>query len=205
MPGNKITSKSYPPGVELKAESVHTYRHASYEKVGTGPALVQSHFAFRSRLSGRHRGPELKPMPIAGVDQLPRHNLLLGDIKKKAKKKRVFRSARSSVVPLNHEHEYLTSYFAMKILKLIFSAAVLCTATLGVSSERLRAVDAVDAEFADVDFVGQRRLQSNKGGDSKNKSGSGSSAQETTTCNTWCKLKQSLAQTVIGLLLICLA
>jgi len=99
----------------------------------------------------------------------------------------------------------LTSYFAMKILKLIFSAAVLCTATLGVSSERLRAVDAVDAEFADVDFVGQRRLQSNKGGDSKNKSGSGSSAQETTTCNTWCKLKQSLAQTVIGLLLICLA
>ena len=96
----------------------------------------------------------------------------------------------------------------MKILKLIFSAAVLCTATLGVSSERLRAVDAVDAvdaEFADVDFVGQRRLQSNKGGDSKNKSGSGSSAQETTTCNTWCKLKQSLAQTVIGLLLICLA
>jgi len=89
----------------------------------------------------------------------------------------------------------------MKTLRLIFSAAVLCSAaTVGVSSERLRAVDAVDAEFADVDFVGLRRLQSNN----KN-SGGGSSATETTTCNTWCKLKQSLGQTVIGLLLICLA
>lgn len=100
----------------------------------------------------------------------------------------------------------------MKTLKLVFSAAVLCSAaTVGVSSERLRAVDTVDAEFAefaDVDFVGQRRLQSNGGrnsNNSNNNSGGGSSATETTTCNTWCKLKQSLGQTVIGLLLICLA
>ncbi|KAL7551880.1 hypothetical protein ACHAWF_015115 [Thalassiosira exigua] len=64
----------------------------------------------------------------------------------------------------------------------------------------------VDAEFADFDELGQigsgsvRRLQFKpaSGG-----STGGSTATETTHTSTWDKLKQSLAQTIIGLLLIC--
>eukprot|EP00584_Thalassiosira_punctigera_P000713 CAMPEP_0172530000 /NCGR_PEP_ID=MMETSP1067-20121228/3892_1 /TAXON_ID=265564 ORGANISM="Thalassiosira punctigera, Strain Tpunct2005C2" /NCGR_SAMPLE_ID=MMETSP1067 /ASSEMBLY_ACC=CAM_ASM_000444 /LENGTH=557 /DNA_ID=CAMNT_0013314141 /DNA_START=89 /DNA_END=1762 /DNA_ORIENTATION=+ len=54
----------------------------------------------------------------------------------------------------------------------------------------------VDAEFADFDEMNEvgsgRRLQSG-------------STTETTRCNTWCKLKQSLGLTVFGLLLVCLS
>ncbi len=63
----------------------------------------------------------------------------------------------------------------------------------------------VNAEFDDLGathYVG-RRLQSggrNNGGTS---GGSGSSTTDTTHCNTWCKLKESLGLTIFGLLLIC--
>ena len=51
----------------------------------------------------------------------------------------------------------------------------------------------IDAEFNDMNTQHNRRLQNNPG-----------SVTETTTCNTWCKLKESLGLTIIGLLLICL-
>ena len=53
----------------------------------------------------------------------------------------------------------------------------------------------VDAEFVDFDEINQvgsgRRLQSG-------------STTTTTTCNTWCKLKESLGLTIVGLILVCI-
>lgn len=78
----------------------------------------------------------------------------------------------------------------------------------------------VDAEFADFDEMmmmtneeevrAGRRLQSknkNKSGGTDGSSGgsSGGSVSETTKCNTWCKLKESLGLTIVGLLLICIS
>jgi hypothetical protein len=61
----------------------------------------------------------------------------------------------------------------------------------------------VDADFVDFEISG-RRLQSknnNKGSSSSgNTSGSSSTTEQ---CNFWCQLKNSMAQTVIGLILIC--
>ncbi|KAL7517275.1 hypothetical protein ACHAWX_002209 [Stephanocyclus meneghinianus] len=61
------------------------------------------------------------------------------------------------------------------------------------------------ADFVDFDhdnFDGDRRLQS--GGSSGSSSG-GSSSSTTERCNFWCQLKNSMAQTIIGLLLICVS
>mmetsp|Transcript_32075 Transcript_32075/g.67428 ORF Transcript_32075/g.67428 Transcript_32075/m.67428 type:complete len:554 (-) Transcript_32075:236-1897(-) len=98
--------------------------------------------------------------------------------------------------------------------KLLALAAVLLVAITGVNAERttphassklLRDVLTdtkyepsnladVDAEFVDFDELHQvgsgRRLQS---------------TETTTKCNTWCKLKESLGLTIIGLLLICIS
>jgi len=61
----------------------------------------------------------------------------------------------------------------------------------------------IDSEFADFDKISNhRRLQNNK--DNNNNSGSGGTT-ETAYCNTWCKLKESLGLTIVGLLLICIA
>ena len=55
----------------------------------------------------------------------------------------------------------------------------------------------INAEFIDIDnditTQHHRRLQNGS-----------TPVQETTTCNTWCKLKESLGLTIVGLLLICL-
>ena len=55
----------------------------------------------------------------------------------------------------------------------------------------------INAEFIDIDndinTQHHRRLQNGS-----------TPVTETTTCNTWCKLKQSLGLTIVGLLLICL-
>ena len=63
------------------------------------------------------------------------------------------------------------------------------------------------AEF-DADAAAGRRLQNKNGGSntggSGGSSGGGSSSTETSRCNTWCMLKQSLGLTIVGLLLICL-
>ena len=55
----------------------------------------------------------------------------------------------------------------------------------------------INAEFIDIDndinTQHHRRLQNGS-----------TPVTETTTCNTWCKLKESLGLTIVGLLLICL-
>ena len=69
--------------------------------------------------------------------------------------------------------------------------------------------DAV-ADFMDRDEFDfdHRRLQNNNkgstGGSTSGGSTSGGGATETSRCNFWCMLKNSMAQTVIGLLLICI-
>ena len=65
----------------------------------------------------------------------------------------------------------------------------------------------VDSEFADFDEIDGvdefgRRLQFRPNPAPAPAPSNGSS---TTHCNTWCKLKEAAAQTIIGLLLICLA
>ena len=54
----------------------------------------------------------------------------------------------------------------------------------------------INAEFNidnDINTQHHRRLQNGS-----------TPVTETTTCNTWCKLKESLGLTIVGLLLICL-
>jgi len=73
--------------------------------------------------------------------------------------------------------------------------------------------DDADAEFVDFDEIlnndgstfggGGRRLQSNKGGGTSGGSSGGTTT--TTKCNTWCKLKESLGLTLVGLILVCLS
>lgn len=48
----------------------------------------------------------------------------------------------------------------------------------------------------DINKSHHRKLQFDNGG--------GATSTTTTTCNTWCKLKESLGLTIIGLLLICI-
>jgi len=50
-------------------------------------------------------------------------------------------------------------------------------------------------EFFDDNDINHRKLQFDNGG---------ATSTTTTTCNTWCKLKESLGLTIIGLLLICI-
>jgi len=50
-------------------------------------------------------------------------------------------------------------------------------------------------EFLDDNDINHRKLQFDNGG---------ATSTTTTTCNTWCKLKESLGLTIIGLLLICI-
>lgn len=66
----------------------------------------------------------------------------------------------------------------------------------------------VDSEFADFDDINQgRRLQNKNNNNNKNGGGSSSGGgnTETTYCNTWCKLKESLGLTIVGFLLICVS
>lgn len=57
----------------------------------------------------------------------------------------------------------------------------------------------VDAEFADFD---EMAIEDEVGAGRRLQSGS---TTTTTRCNTWCKLKESLGLTLIGLLLICVS
>lgn len=83
-------------------------------------------------------------------------------------------------------------------------------------------LDGVDSEFADFDEISSstrdygdydgaaRRLQFNpkpapKPAPAPSPSGGGGSATETSRCNTWCKLKESLGLTIFGLLLVCIS
>lgn len=101
--------------------------------------------------------------------------------------------------------------------KVLASAAVLLMAIAGTHAERMpphaplenvladnkyepSSVADVDSEFGDFDEILQagpttrRRLQNGNSG-----------TTTTERCNTWCKLKESFAQTIIGLILVCLA
>ena len=57
------------------------------------------------------------------------------------------------------------------------------------------------AEFLDLDEYDHRFLQTNNKGSTGT---GGSSSQDTSRCNFWCQLKNSMGQTIIGLLLICI-
>lgn len=82
---------------------------------------------------------------------------------------------------------------------------------LGDNKYEPSSVSDIHADFIDYDEINQvgagRRLQNGKpsnGGSSGGSSGGGSSTTET-YCNTWCKLKESLGLTIVGLLLVCLS
>lgn len=61
----------------------------------------------------------------------------------------------------------------------------------------------IDSEFADFDKISHhRRLQVSP---NKNNNNNGSGGTSDSYCSTWCKLKESLGLTIVGLLLICLA
>lgn len=62
----------------------------------------------------------------------------------------------------------------------------------------------LDAHADFVDEIDRRRLQSSNKGSTGGSTSGGSSSTETSRCNFWCMLKNSMAQTVIGLLLICI-
>ena len=64
----------------------------------------------------------------------------------------------------------------------------------------------IDSEFADFDKISHhRRLQSPKKNNNTNGGGGTSGGTSDSYCSTWCKLKESLGLTIVGLLLICLA
>ena len=64
----------------------------------------------------------------------------------------------------------------------------------------------VDAEFADFDRISNHRRLQFGGNDNNNNNNSGGNSSTTTEyCNTWCKLKESMGLTIVGLLLICIA
>ena len=59
----------------------------------------------------------------------------------------------------------------------------------------------IDSEFADFDKISHhRRLQL-----PNNNNNGGGGTSESNYCSTWCKLKESLGLTIVGLLLICIA
>ena len=73
------------------------------------------------------------------------------------------------------------------------------TATVAAPHSTIRGVLLEDKYDANADFIdfdssssssGQRRLQN--------------TVTDETRCNTWCKLKESLGLTIVGLLLICI-
>lgn len=98
-------------------------------------------------------------------------------------------------------------WFSLSAVLLMAIASTNAEKTLPHASPQLRDVladnkyapsslaDDVTAEFVDFDGLNQagsaRRLQNGK-------------TTETTRCNTWCKLKESLRLTIVGLLLICI-
>lgn len=107
----------------------------------------------------------------------------------------------------------------MAILRKCMPLAAILVSFLAVTTAEKRAFQSTvakdytfdgQAEFMDIDEFDHRRLQfgnNNKGstgGSTSGGSSSGGSATETSRCNFWCMLKNSMAQTVIGLLLICI-